>query len=106
MILETAVFSIQPGEADVFRQAFARGRQFIERSPGFERLELRQGIEAPETFILVVWWQTLEHHTKLFKESENFTQWRAIMGHLFAAPPVVHHYSASEILSLSDGTCC
>jgi heme-degrading monooxygenase HmoA len=93
MILETAVFSIRPDEAGAFRDAFARGRQFIESSPGFHRLELRQGIEAPDTFILVVWWETLEHHTKTFKESENFTKWRAVVGHLFSATPVVHHYS-------------
>lgn len=96
MILETAVFSIRPGEADVFCEAFARGRKFIESSPGFQRLEMRQGIEAPNTFILVVWWETLEHHTRSFKESDNFTQWRAIVGHLFAAPPIVHHYRAER----------
>jgi hypothetical protein len=54
---------------------------------------LRQGIEVPDTFVLVVWWQTLEDHTIAFKQSDNFTQWRALIGHLFAAPPVVHHYS-------------
>jgi heme-degrading monooxygenase HmoA len=93
MILETAVFSVRPGEADVFCEAFARGRRFIESSPGFHRLELRQGIEVPDSFILVVWWETLEHHTKIFKESENFSEWRAVVGHLFAAPPAVQHYS-------------
>lgn len=95
MILETAVFSIRPDEADAFRDAFARGRRFIESSPGFHRLELRQGIEVPETFILVVWWETLKHHTETFKQSENFSQWRAAVGDFFAAPPVVHHYSES-----------
>jgi heme-degrading monooxygenase HmoA len=95
MIMETAVFSIRPGEAELFREAFSRGRQFIETSPGFQRLELRQGIEAPDSFILVVWWETLEHHTEVFKESNRFLQWRAVVGHLFAAPPVVHHYSAA-----------
>jgi heme-degrading monooxygenase HmoA len=48
---------------------------------------------VPDSFILAVWWQTLEDHTQTFKQSENFTQWRAAIGHLFAAPPVVHHYS-------------
>ncbi len=93
MILETAIFTVRPGEADIFREAFARGRRFIESAPGFQRLEMRQGIEAPDSFILVVWWETLEHHTQIFKQSDNFNQWRAIVGHLFAAPPVVHHYS-------------
>ena len=93
MILETAVFAIRPGEADLFRATFARARKFIETSKGFHRLELRQGIEVPDSFVLVVWWDTLEDHTIHFKQSDNFTQWRALIGHLFAAPPVVHHYS-------------
>lgn len=93
MILETAVFSIRPGETQLFRDSFAKARKFIETSKGFHRLELRQGIEVPDSFVLVVWLQSLEDHTIAFKQSENFIQWRALIGHLFAAPPVVHHYS-------------
>ena len=92
MILETAVFSIHPGQAEQFRCAFAEGRQFIETSKGFHKFEMRQGIEEPDTFILVVWWQTLEDHTIVFKQSDNFTKWRAVVGHFFARPPVVHHF--------------
>ena len=95
MILETALFSIRPGEAQLFRDTFAKARKFIETSKGFQRLELRQGIEVPDSFVLVVWWETLEDHTTLFKQSENFIQWRSLVGQLFAAPPVVHHYSGT-----------
>jgi len=66
---------------------------FAERRLGLAARELRQGIEVPDSFILTVWWETLEDHTIAFKQSANFTQWRAEIGHLFAAPPVVHHYS-------------
>jgi heme-degrading monooxygenase HmoA len=93
MILETAVFTIRTEDTDRFLAAFAQGRRFIETSKGFHRLELRQGIEKPDTFVLVVWWETLEDHTVAFKQSSNFTDWRAAVGHFFAAPPVVHHYS-------------
>ena len=92
MILETALFTIHAGQADAFLEAFARGRKFIEQSQGCHRLELRRGIEAPDTFILVVWWQALEDHTVTFKQSRNFTDWRAVAGHFFARPPVVNHY--------------
>jgi heme-degrading monooxygenase HmoA len=93
MILETAIFSIRPGETPLFRDTFAVARRYIESSKGFHRLELRQGIEVPDSFILVVWWETPQDHTETFKQSTNFTLWRAEIGHLFAAPPVVHHYS-------------
>ncbi|MEY4965503.1 MAG: hypothetical protein RL274_1086 [Pseudomonadota bacterium] len=41
MILETAVFSIHPGQAEQFRAAFTEGRQFVETSKGFHKLEMR-----------------------------------------------------------------
>ncbi len=94
MILETAVFTIHPGQADQFLEAFSRGRTFIEQSKGCHRS--RTSPEASRSqirFILVVWWQTLEDHTVTFKQSSNFTDWRAVVGHFFALPPVVHHFS-------------
>jgi heme-degrading monooxygenase HmoA len=94
MIVEIALFTVRDGDQEAFRRTFASARRFIETSKGFHRLEMRQGIEAPHTFVLMVWWQTLEDHTVTFKQSANFTQWRAAIGHLFAAAPVVHHYAA------------
>lgn len=92
MILETAIFTIHAGQAEQFQAAFAQGRKFIETSKGFHRLEMRRCIEEPDSFILVVWWQALEDHTIAFKQSRNFTDWRAVVGHFFARPPVVHHF--------------
>ena len=92
MILERAIFAIRPGEADQFAAAFAKARPFIESAVGFNRLEMRQGIENPDSFILLVWWKTVEDHMKGFRESDAFVQWRAILGPLFASPPAVEHY--------------
>ena len=93
MILERALITVKPGQAEAFKQAFAKARTHIEGSKGCRKVEMRQGIEHPDDFLLLVWWETLEDHTVAFKQSDNFTQWRALIGHLFAAPPVVHHYS-------------
>ena len=51
--------------------------------------------DNPETFLLLVWWQTLEDHTVGFRESDGFVQWRAVLGPLFASPPAVEHYAAA-----------
>ena len=93
MIVERALVSLKPGAAGDFAKAFATARQFVERSPGFRKLEMRQGIESPDTFLLLIWWATLEDHIKGFRESDNFTQWRAVLGPFFAAPPAVEHYA-------------
>ena len=46
-----------------------------------------------ERFVLQIFWDTLEDHTVGFRESELFTQWRAIVGPFFAAPPQVEHFA-------------
>jgi len=83
---------VKPGQAEAFKQAFAQARPHIEGSKGCRKVEMRQGIEHPDDFLLLVWWDTLEDHNIGFRESPAFTEWRAILGPLFAAPPqVVHH---------------
>ncbi len=47
---------------------------------------------VPTINLLLVQWDTLEAHTKGFRESQNFIEWRALLGPYFAAPPEVHHY--------------
>ncbi len=92
MILERALITVKPGQAEAFKQAFAKARPHIEGSKGCRKVEMRQGIEHPDDFLLLVWWETLEDHNVGFRESPAFTEWRAILGPLFAAPPqVVHH---------------
>jgi heme-degrading monooxygenase HmoA len=93
VILERALMTAQPGQAEAFKTAFAKARPHIEGAKGCRKVEMRQGIENPEDFLLLVWWDTLEDHTVGFRESPAFTEWRAILGPLFAAPPaVVHHH--------------
>ena len=95
MILETAVFTIHAGQAEQFLEAFARGRKFIEQSKGCHRLELRRGIEEPDTFVLVVWWQTLEDHTVGFRGSDRYQQWRALLHDFYDPFPTVKHFASS-----------
>jgi len=92
VILERALITVKPGQAEAFKQAFAKARPHIEGSKGCRKVEMRQGIEHPDDFLLLVWWDTLEDHNIGFRESPAFTEWRAILGPLFAASPqVVHH---------------
>jgi len=92
VILERALITVRPGQAEAFKAAFAKARPLIEGSKGCRKVEMRPGIENPEDFLLLVWWETLEDHNVGFRESAAFTEWRAILGPLFAAPPaVVHH---------------
>ncbi|MDR3453289.1 MAG: antibiotic biosynthesis monooxygenase [Rhodoferax sp.] len=100
MILELADIRIQPGQQAAFDEAIQRGvRTVIARAKGFQGFKVNKGIESPERYILQIFWDTLEDHTVAFRQSPLFTEWRAIVGPFFAAPPVVEHF---ELLAKSD----
>ena len=93
MILERAIFAIKPGQAEDFEKAFAQAAPLIRAAKGCRKAEMHRGIENPDSFILLVEWDSVDDHMVGFRESPAFTEWRTILGPLFAAPPaVVHHH--------------
>ena len=94
MILELADFRIPPGKQTEFDAAIQRGVEtVIAQAKGFRGYKVNKGIESPERYILMIYWDTLENHTIDFREGPLFPQWRAIVGPYFAAPPVVEHFT-------------
>ena len=93
MILELADISIIPGSAAAFDEAIRRGlTTVVTRAKGFRGWKVNQGIESPERYVLMIFWDTLEDHTVGFRQSPLFHEWRAIVGPYFAAPPRVEHF--------------
>ena len=93
MILELADIRIAPGQNAVFEEAIERGLlTVISHAKGFAGFKVNRGVESAERYILQIFWDTLEDHTIGFRESASFTEWRAIVGPFFAAPPVVEHF--------------
>ena len=100
MILEVADIRIQPGQQAAFDEAIERGlRTVISQAPGFKGWKVNKGLESPERYLLMIFWDTLEDHTVAFRGGPLFAQWRAIVGPFFAAPPVVEHFT---LLAKSD----
>lgn len=93
MILELADIRIHTGQNAAFEEAIERGlRAVLANAKGFQGYKVNRGLESPDRYILQVFWNTLEDHTVGFRQSDAFTQWRAIVGPFFAAPPVVEHF--------------
>lgn len=94
MILELADIRIQPGKQAEFDEAIQRGiAQTISKAKGYHGHKVQKGVEAPERYLLMVYWATLENHTVDFRESPAFTEWRGIVGPFFASAPHVEHFS-------------
>ena len=94
MILEVADIRIQPGRQAAFDEAVQRGlNTVIGRAQGFRGWKVNKGVESPERYLLMIFWDTLEDHTVAFRGGPLFAEWRAIVGPFFAAPPVVEHFT-------------
>jgi heme-degrading monooxygenase HmoA len=94
VILEFADIRIQPGRQADFDAAIQRGVEtVISQAKGFCGYKVNKGIESPERYVLMIWWETLENHTVDFRESPAFAEWRAIVGPFFAQPPQVEHFT-------------
>jgi heme-degrading monooxygenase HmoA len=91
MITEIAQIDVKPGTEKDFEAAVAKARAAFGRSKGFHGFELHRSIEKPQRYRLMVKWETLENHTVDFRGSENFAQWRGLVGQYFASPPEVEH---------------
>lgn len=92
MVLEIADFAVLPGTEDEFADAVREGIRFVSDTPGFRSARLTRSVETPSRFVLLVEWDNLEAHTVGFRESENFTRWRALVGPHFDGPPRVEHF--------------
>ena len=51
MILEHAIFPVKPGQAKEFETAWAKARAIITAAKGCKSVEMRQGVENPDTFM-------------------------------------------------------
>lgn len=94
MILEIADIRIQAGGQSEFDAAIVKGvQETISRAKGFRGYKVHKGIESPERYVLMIYWEVLENHTVDFRESAAFLEWRGIVGPFFAAPPIVEHFT-------------
>jgi len=97
MILEHADIRIAPGQQAAFDEAIVRGiTSVISKAQGFRGWKVNRGVEHPERYLLMIFWDTLEDHTVGFRQSELFPQWRAIVAPFFAEPPLVEHFELVE----------
>ena len=94
MILEVADIRIHPGQQSAFDEAIRRGLDtVISKAHGFRGYKVNKGVESPERYLLMIFWETLEDHTVGFRGSAAFAEWRAIVGPFFAQPPQVEHFT-------------
>ncbi len=92
-VLEHALLIVRPGQEADFESAFAQARPLIEATPGFEGLRLLRGVEAPEEYLLLVEWRSLEDHTLGFRGSDRYPAWSELLHDFYDPFPTVAHFT-------------
>jgi len=93
MILEIADIRVVAGKEAEFDAAIQQGVETVaSKAKGFRGYKVNKGIESPDRYVLMIYWDTLENHTVDFRQGPLFPAWRAIVGPFFAAPPSVEHF--------------
>lgn len=92
MIVEIAEYNAQPGKADEFLAGLRRGMEIVRKAEGCRSVSTRRQIEDPNHFIAQIEWDTLEHHTVMFRGGPQFQEYRSHIAGLFIDPIVARHY--------------
>jgi heme-degrading monooxygenase HmoA len=92
MVLEVALIDVTAGSEDAFVAAYGQARTLVTDTPGCRSIRLTRGVETPTRMVLLVEWDSVDAH-EVFRASDRFPQWRALIGPHFAAPPVVEHFT-------------
>lgn len=91
MVTEIALLTIHPDRAADLERAVAAAAPLFQAAPGCLSFKLEREIENPSRYRLIIGWESIEHHTVGFRNSEAFQKWRELAGPCFAAPSEVVH---------------
>ena len=92
MILEKATLDVIPGREAEFESAFAQASSIIASMDGYVWHQLQHCLEAPNRYLLLVQWETLEAHTVGFRGSPEYQEWKKLLHHFYDPFPTVEHY--------------
>jgi len=94
MILEVADIRIKPGSQAAFDVAIKQGLDtVISKAKGFRGHKVQKGIESPDRYLLMIYWDTVENHMVDFRQSPAFQEWRGYIGPHLAGSPAVEHFN-------------
>jgi heme-degrading monooxygenase HmoA len=68
----------------------------VQSIDGYISHELQRCIELEYIYLLLIRWETLEDHTRGFRLSTRYQQWKKLLHHFYDPFPDVLHYECVE----------
>ena len=91
MVFEMAQIEIKPGMESAFERGVSQAAPIFRRARGCRGMQLLRSVEQPSRYTLMVTWETVDDHTVHFRQSQDFQEWRRLVGEFFVGPPQVGH---------------
>jgi quinol monooxygenase YgiN len=98
MVVEYIRYTIDPGRADGFEDAYRRAGEALKASEHCERYELARCSEDPTQHVVRIEWDSEEGHLKGFRESPDFRSFFEAVGPFVHDIEEMRHYQ----VTLSD----
>ncbi len=93
MILERAELTVKEGQEGAFAAIMEEaGCALLEGAEGCQSVRIGRGVENPSKFILLLEWESVEHHVAMTK-TPAFDQFKQIAGPYFAGPSIMEHFA-------------
>ena len=92
MILEVAILDVIAEQVNEFEENFEKAQKIISSMAGYKSHELQRCIEKQNCYILLVQWETIEHHTIGFRQSNGYQEWKQLLHKFYDPFPTVEHY--------------
>ncbi|KSV77426.1 hypothetical protein N182_22875 [Sinorhizobium sp. GL2] len=96
MIYEVAEIAVKAGQEIDFEKGVEQAAPLFLRAKGCHGLSLHRVLENQSVYRLLVKWETVDNHLVDFRGSDDFQEWRRLVGDFFDGPPVVTHSSSTE----------
>ena len=92
MMTEIVRITIDPARAPDFIAAVQKSAETVQsRADGCRSMRLERILENPAQYLLMVGWDSVEHHTVTFRHSGLYNEWRTLAGPFFEDLPKVDH---------------
>lgn len=93
MILERAEIPVKPGQEEAFAAMMAtEGLALLSGAAGCHGARCGRGVEQPERFLLLLEWDSVDHHIA-FTKTSSFARFKELAGPFFAGPSDMKHFA-------------
>ena len=93
MVREIAMLRTREGQAEAFVEAYGGVANILNEAEGSRGASLHRGIEDPDSFTLIVEWDSVDAHTAL-TQTPRFESFGEAIGPFLAGQPEIRHVEA------------